>query len=368
MYLAQPSTSQLIPGGSGLGTFNANQTASLGLNDNPNNTLALLTGAGAPNEGTGQLLRYASSVEGLSRFPDISIPLDIPSGVSGYTARSCLTPKLTCEPTYHALKADLLILPRRIPFSNQSFTYAYLPQDFLRGLFAEYGMPLPVSLTKPDLTLRDPNDAIPAEIDPSEISYLSEFLFSLSTPFTSDSHTAVKWWNNGVAHSFHTRTILDTGAIGWTTVETVLIRLNTTYTPSGVFPVYSNVTTDTNGLPTSIGYDAAVCVERYEPWVVEVYNTTVGSPTTLRIIEKFNGNTSLPSGKIRGNPLETTRYLNTTGKNPAFYVAHDNSINQMVKDNGRDFFYVPSPTVSVVFPSRVTFLLTLRFLTGSFFY
>ena len=170
--------------------------------------------------------------------------------------------------------------------------------------------------------------------------------------------TVVKWYDNGVAHSFHTKTILDTvnADQGWTTVETVLIRLNTSYTPSGQFPVYSKVSIpDANGMGTRIGYDAAVCVERYDPWIVEAYNTSVGSPTALRIVD--NSNTSLPIGKIRGYPLQNaTRYLNTTNKNPAFYVAHDNSINQMVKDNGRDFFYVPSPTVgpATLFP-RVTF-------------
>ena len=161
----------------------------------------------------------------------------------------------------------------------------------------------------------------------------------------------MNWWDNGVAHSFHTRTILDPVAIGdqgWMTVETVLIRLNTSYTPSGRFPVYSNESvSDANGVETRIGYDAAVCVQRYEPWILEAYNASVGSPSALRIVEKGYGGTSpLPSGNIRGVPIVGTRNLNTTGKNPAFYVAHDNSINQMVKDNGRDQLYVPSPTVS----------------------
>lgn len=183
----------------------------------------------------------------------------------------------------------------------------------------------------------------------------------------------VKWYPNGVAHSFHTKTILDTGSIGdqgWTTVETVLIRLNTSFTPSGRFPVYSNTSLpDVNGVETRIGYDAAVCVQKYEPWFIEAYNTSIGSPTLLRIVEKGYSNTSLPSGHIRGGPIMNTRDLNTTGKNPAFFVAHDNSINQMVKDNGRDHDYVPSPTVRRVVPSsRTTFPLSLTCLTGSFFH
>ena len=232
-------------------------------------------------------------------------------------------------------------------------------------------MDLPASLTKPDLALLDQNDTIPSVIDSSKISYFSGFLIP-STTFLSNSRTAVQWANNGVAHSFHTRTILDTGGIsdrGWTTVETVLIRLNNSLTPSGRFPVYSNQS-DANGVETRIGYDAAICVEMYEPWIIEAYNTSVGSPTILRIVEKGYGKTPLPSGKIQGYPIQnTTRYLNTTGKNPAFFVAHGNSVNQMVKDNGRDFYYVPSPTVG---PLTVTLaqhdFLTLTFLTGGFFH
>lgn len=61
----------------------------------------------------------------------------------------------------------------RVPLSDQSFTYAFLPQDLLRDLFAGYGMDLPESLTKPDLTRLAPNDTIPPNIDTSKTSYLS---------------------------------------------------------------------------------------------------------------------------------------------------------------------------------------------------
>ena len=236
-----------------------------------------------------------------------------------------------------------------------------------------YGTDLPKELKTPNLALLDANDTIPSNIDTSTISYLGEFLCPPLTLFTPNPRTVVKWWNNGVAHSFHSHPILDSGSIGdqgWTTVETVLIRLNTSFTPSGRFPVYSNESLpDANGVESRIGYDAAVCVEKYEPWIIEAYNTSIGSPTALRIVERGDGSTSLlPSGNIRGPPIANTRYLNTTGKNPAFFVAHDNSINQMVKDNGRDRFYVPSPTVGLVIPLHTTPFLTLVYLTGCFFH
>lgn len=143
----------------------------------------------------------------------------------------------------------------------------------------------------------------------------------------------VKWYNNGVAHSFHSRTVLDSTndpSQGWTTVETTLVRLNTSHTPSGIFPVYGPPTPDINGIETRIGYDVAVCVERYEPWVVETYNSSVGSPTALGIVN-FGGIIPYGTQKMQGKPVMDSRALNSSYKNPAFYVAHDNSVNQMVK-------------------------------------
>lgn len=37
--------------------------------------------------------------------------------------------------------------------------------------------------------------------------------------------------------------------------------------------------------------------------------------------------------------------INSTGKFAAFAAAHENARNVMIKDNGRDFYYVPNPTV-----------------------
>ena len=180
----------------------------------------------------------------------------------------------------------------------------------------------------------------------------------------SNLRATAKWYDNGVSQSFHTRLVLgedSTGDQGWVTVEMILIRLNTSFTPSGRFQVYSNESVpDANGRGTRIGYDAAVCVQMYEPWIIETYNTSVGSPSALRIVEKGSGNTSpLPSGNIRGAPIANTRNLNATGKGPAFYVAHDYSINQVVRDGLRDGFYTPSLTVGPVMPSRPTFTITL---------
>ena len=178
----------------------------------------------------------------------------------------------------------------------------------------------------------------------------------------SNPHATVNWWDNGVGLSFHTRLTLgadSTDDQGWTTVETVLIRLNTSYTPSGRFPVYSNYSLlNDRGVETRIGYDAVVCVQKYEPWIIEAYNASVGSPSVLRVVGKGYGDTSpLPGGNIRGAPIVGTRSLNTTGRGPAFFLAHDNMLNQFVKDNARNSDYVPSLTVGPVLPLYSIFIL-----------
>ena len=57
VYLAQPSLSQFVPGGSGAGSFNL--TTLIAPKVTPNNTL-LLTGRDAHNGYTNVVLRYAS--------------------------------------------------------------------------------------------------------------------------------------------------------------------------------------------------------------------------------------------------------------------------------------------------------------------
>lgn len=74
---------------------------------------------------------------------------------------------------------------------------------------------------------------------------------------------------------------------GFVTLENIFIRLNTTFAPDGSFSRLSDVSMpDVNGEPTFIGFDAAVCLELYEPWVVELYNSSVAYPNSLRIVEK----------------------------------------------------------------------------------
>ena len=158
------------------------------------------------------------------------------------------------------------------------------------------------------------------------------------------------------------------GNLGWVTVETTLIQLNTAYTPAGRFPVYSNESLpDANGAETRIGYDAAVCVRKYEPWIIEAYGTSIISPSTLRIVDKGNNSTPVsPSGIIQGAQIANTRHLNTTGKDAPFSMAHSNSINQMFDDDDLGTDYTLTPTVGPVVPPRTNFLPTSIYFHRSF--
>lgn len=123
----------------------------------------------------GAVVRYVSAINLPHSHTYLS---DIHSGGSVFIARSF--PQLICEANLprclRSVDFSDFFFPCRVPLSDQSFTYAFLPQDLLRDLFASYGMDLPASLTKPDLTRLAPNDAIPTNIDPSKISYLSGLL------------------------------------------------------------------------------------------------------------------------------------------------------------------------------------------------
>lgn len=63
---------------------------------------------------------------------------------------------------------------------------------------------------------------------------------------------------------------------------------------------------------------------------METYNSSIGSPTAMGIVNK--GGTLVPdTGKMKGAPVTDVRTLDSAYKNPAFFVAHDNSVNQIVK-------------------------------------
>ena len=245
-----------------------------------------------------------------------------------------------------------------MPLSSQNFTYAFVPRDFIRGLFAVYDMDLPTQFTESPLYMVDANDTVPPNIDPSTTSVIGEFLSAPLAFFVSNPRTTAKFPQDGVCVSLQYDEVTSMPDQEWMTIETVLVRINASrYTRYGRFPVKLNETLP-SGFEVTIGYDAAVCALKYEPWIIEAYNTSTGPPSILRIVEKGSGSTSLsPSGKIQGDPIANTRYLNKTGKGTVFNSARGNSVYQIVKDDGLDSYY-PSPPVGLIGPPRTKLLLT----------
>ena len=245
----------------------------------------------------------------------------------------------------------------RIPLSSRNYTDVFVPRDFLQGLFGVYGLDLPTQFMEADLA---EDGTVPSNIGPSAISYLGEF-FSVPLVFAAPNQPSIAQSPlDGKPIYFFTTTPDTAGNRGWSAVDTVVVRLNTSLTPSGRFPVYSNLS-DTQ---TRVGYDAAVCVQLYEPWIVEAHNTT-GSPSILGIVGKGDGSTSLsPSGYIRGDPIAATRYLNTTGKHEAFPHLHLNSYARMTEFGLQWDNYVPPPIVGPVALLSTTLPLTLIHPTG----
>jgi len=233
--------------------------------------------------------------------------------------------------------------------SNQNNTYIFIPRDFLQGFAGVNNtVQLPSLPTEPIYI--DPRDTIPSNIDTSTISYVGEFLSTPPTFFMSDPHATVGFPDSGIAVSLQTLQDWCPSDQVWLAVDAVLIRVDTYHADRGRFPVYSNRSDPF--LPVVTGYDAAVCVQRYEPWIVETYNTSIASPSISRIVGKGNAGTPLsPSGSIQGAPIANTRYLNTTRKEVMIHLIHSATINQMQKDIGKGNDYEPFPTVGPVVPS-----------------
>ncbi|KAK0191544.1 hypothetical protein F5146DRAFT_605122 [Armillaria mellea] len=106
----------------------------------------------------------------------------------------------------------------------------------------------------------------------------------LSTVDVNGTALTAYFSDNAVARSFSSKPVTpgDEG-FGWISIEWVLVRLNTTYSPSGTFAAYNAESVlDANGTKTRIGYDPAVCLELHELYIVETYNSTTGLPSYRR--------------------------------------------------------------------------------------
>ncbi|KAG8722000.1 hypothetical protein FRC08_008096 [Ceratobasidium sp. 394] len=289
VHFAEVYTRQLINGGAGFGTYFPNMTA---------------VWANATTSGK---LESTTAVGETIRWPRWG-------------------ERTVCQ-TLNETGNGIFLVPRS---TQQRSTYVYVTRACLQGLlsFAEVTNPDLSQLPSVNLTELTAGD-MPT---PGEIA-------------GQDIVIAGKWPDDGTSHQFRSYP-LDRGesGLGWTTIDLVLVRLNETYAPRGQFYQYADGQGNATAR-TRIGYDGAICVQEIRSHFLDSYNNTAGLPTTLGFL--YSGRDFNTTGKKQEGPtLEgVQRGLNSTGKWIAFWNAHSNARNIMTKDNGRDFPYLPNPTV-----------------------
>ncbi|KAE8225146.1 hypothetical protein CF319_g2076 [Tilletia indica] len=225
----------------------------------------------------------------------------------------------------------------------------FLTREILSSVLATLDVPLPSTLQTArnlNMSYGDLNNVLPAGLNAADVA--------IAHPF----------YANGVAQAFFSRPIMAEDEInpdasvpdaykntpgsagrGWSSLEIVLIRLKPELAgPGAQFGMVANVT-DNNGNFGDVGFDVGVCVERFDPFLVEVFQGK--SIQSSRIISQAADFTS-QKGMPRSSQVSagSATNLNSTGKFAAYSVAHDNARNALLKDNGRDASWVPNPTLT----------------------
>ena len=155
------------------------------------------------------------------------------------------------------------------------------------------------------------------------MAYVGAFVLCAGIPIFSADLSPAEFGITGQSYASYDYPLPTSGSgNGWIGIETVLVRLNSSYAPNAKFPVWSSdPIEDASGFSTRIGYDAVVCVEMYEPWIVQIYNSSLGVPTTMSIVGKSATTDFEADDGNRGPRLDSyTRALNSTGKYSAYFM------------------------------------------------
>jgi len=177
----------------------------------------------------------------------------------------------------------------------------------------------------PQVPFLSTNDTLPSGVNEEEVAYVGVFVLCASISIFSADLVLAEVQDDGRAYTFYDYPLTASGSgTGWVGVETVLVRLNNSYAPNASFPVWStHPIEDASGFSSRIGYDAVVCAEMYEPWIVQIYNSSLGVPTTMAIVGKSATTDFETDDGNRGPRLDSyTRALNSTGKFSAYSMRY----------------------------------------------
>ncbi|KAH7338682.1 hypothetical protein B0J17DRAFT_658041 [Rhizoctonia solani] len=228
--------------------------------------------------------------------------------------------------------------------TRANMTYLFIPWTSVNNIFDDMGLSPPTA----------------ANFRPVNFT---AFMEGADTPNVTASESEValmsKWWDNGVTHSFDWVPVhRGEDGNGWVSIEIIMVRLNQSYTAdNSSFQVFGELGSDQTR--TRIGFDAAICVEEVRGYVLDAYNSSAGSPISISL--QYSGtqlNTSALSlgqdpskhevPKRIGQPLSTSglrHNISSAGKFAVYNASHYNARNIMLKDNGRDWWFAPNPTV-----------------------
>lgn len=145
---------------------------------------------------------------------------------------------------------------------------------------------------------------------------------------------------------------LDSEWEGYASLETILVRLNTSLAPQGNFGSYAPAEDDSS---TTVGYDAGVCLSLREPWVLDVrvsgqnaFTTViVGLGSQLMDAHEIGMKGDRSSGLDAGLDGFGSKWDMERLRRPV-RVAYRNGVNHLLRSGngaGRGR-YTPSPMVS----------------------
>ncbi|CUA67079.1 hypothetical protein RSOLAG22IIIB_07165 [Rhizoctonia solani] len=228
--------------------------------------------------------------------------------------------------------------------TRANMTYLFIPWTAVNNIFDYMGL------------------APPTASDFRPVNFTG-FMEGADTPNVTASESEValmsKWWDNGVSHSFDWFPVRrGEDGNGWVSIEIIMVRLNESYTAmNSSFQAYGELGSRENR--TRIGFDAAICVEEVKAYVLDAYNSSAGSPVSisLRYPGSYLNSSALSLGedaskqevpKRTGQILSTPglqRNISSAGKFAVYNASHYNARNIILKDNGRDWWFAPNPTV-----------------------